>query len=315
MPKTNKIKSTSIQRTKPYSGRGRRRKSYVMADPDMESISEIENVQPLQNIQNNELNKDDITSNPSLTEMNALLHTILKNQCTKDDFKDFSINVNHRLGCIEERLEGNDDKMMNMVKRMVDCEESTASIKYQMEFDRQRQLKENITVHGIPSTNNENLNELISKLLSKIDCEASASKIATSYRIRGNNINIIVVKLADFETKQLILSTKQKHKLSLGDVMSNSKEPKTPLYINNHTTPFFGKLLAEGRKMIKTGKIHSCWLNNFGCQLKFTENGKNFNYKSLADLNKLIDGEGSKTSKRRASLDEREGSSNPKAKK
>lgn len=312
MPKTNKSKPTNIQRTKPYSGRGRRRKSYVMADPEMDSISELENVQPLQNF---ESNKDDITSNPSLTEMNALLHTILKNQCTKDDFKEFSINVNHRLGCIEERLESNDDKMVNMAKRMVDCEESNANIKYQMELDRQRQLKENITVHGIPATNNENLTELILKLLSKIGCEASASKIATSYRIKGNNISIIVVKLADFETKQLILSTKQTKKLSLGDVMSNPKEPKTPLYINNHTTPFFGKLLAEGRKAMKNGKIHSCWLNNFGCQLKFTENGKYFNYKSIADLINLIDGEGSKTSKRRASIDEGEGSSNPKAKK
>lgn len=92
--------------------------------------------------------------------------------------------------------------------------------------------------------------------------------------------------------------TNRKKKATLGDVIIGAPQSKSPVFINNHTTPFFGKLLAEGRKAIKEGKINSCWLNTFGCQLKFSEDGKSYGYRSIEELNEIIADGRSKAAKR-----------------
>lgn len=61
-----------------------------------------------------------------------------------------------------------------------ECEKLNANLQYQMELDKKRQLRDNISLHGIPSTNGENRTEIILKVLSKIGCETSAANIAKS---------------------------------------------------------------------------------------------------------------------------------------
>lgn len=73
-----------------------------------------------------------------------------------------------------------------------------------------------------------------------------------------------------------------------GDIVSGIPNPESAVYINNHVTPYFGKLLHEGRKAVKNGDIYSCWVNSHGCQLKFEDNAKHHGYRSIDDLNKLI---------------------------
>lgn len=136
-----------------------------------------------------------------------------------------------------------------------------------------------------------------------------------SYCIKGNNNHVIVVKLANFELKQQILVLESKHLLKLGDIVADSNEPSALIYINNHTTPFFGKLLSEGRKAAKAGAIQRCWLNNHGCQLNFNENGKSFLYKTMDELRELIVKEGSKSNKRPMSHDNGNDVDQPNAKK
>lgn len=229
MPKLKTKKTTGNQGFEPFPKKrvGRPRRSYVLAPLSMD-IDLDKNKQPPQ--QTNSSPVDNITSNPPLTEMNELLQKILATQCTKDDFKDFSANVNHRSNNIEERIESNDEKLSVVTKRMDICEQMTTQVQYQLELDKQRQLKDNISLHGIPYTNGEDRAAIILKVLSKIGCDASNASIAMSYRIKGNNNHVIVVKLANFELKQQILVLKSKHILKLGDIVADSNEPSALIY-------------------------------------------------------------------------------------
>lgn len=85
------------------------------------------------------------------------------------------------------------------------------------------------------------------------------------------------------------MDNKTKNTLKVGDIITcSNKIADNAIFINNHVTPYFGKLLHEGRKAIKNGDIHSCWLNSFGCQLKIETGSTQRNYRSIDELNKLI---------------------------
>lgn len=287
MPKGERRQKTSKARTEPYSiSRRRKRKSFVMAQPPTVDIDEDTENQLLAS--DNESAHDNLTSTSSVNEMFKLLREIKQSQCTKDDLSTFATGVNTRLASVEGRIVAQDDNMSLMAKRIDECERATAATQYQMELDKQRQLKNNITLFGIPSGKDENITEIVLNVLAKIDCKTTSTKIVDCYRIKGNSNHIIVAKLRDFELKQKILSNKSKKKVVLRDIMPNSTRPNEPVFINNHTTPFFGKLLAEGRKAAKEGQINSCWLNTFGCQLKFSEEGKSYSYRDTDELHKLI---------------------------
>lgn len=236
-------------------------------------------------------NTGNITSNIALVEMKNMLQKILQNQCTKTDLKSFSENVSACFDGIDERLASQEDNITKITKRLDECENVTVNTAYQLELEKQRALKNNISLFGIPKNNNENLIQIVVTMLqSKIGCAVATQIIKDCYRIKGNGNHIIIAKLSDFDLKQKVLANKSNVKVTLGNIIScSSSQANTPIFINNHTTPFFGKLLSEGRKAAKDGKVHSCWLNSFGCQLKFSKEGKHFEYRNSAELQKLIE--------------------------
>lgn len=150
-------------------------------------------------------------------------------------------------------------------------------------------------------------------IFDKIGCAVTEQQVVDCYRLNGKGNNIIVVKLSDYELKQNILKVKATKPVTLGDVITcDSEVASSIIYINNHVTPFFGKLLKEGRIAVKKGEIHSCWINSFGCQLKLTEDGKQHCYRSVDELSSLISNKPSASKKR--TLDDRSPSTNAKKK-
>lgn len=92
-----------------------------------------------------------------------------------------------------------------------------------------------------------------------------------------------------YDTKQNILAKKTTKSIVVKDINSNiSSNADSIIYINNHVTPFFGKLLAEGRKATKAKQIHSCWMSSIGAQLKFSEDGKHHLYTTAEQISELI---------------------------
>lgn len=250
--------------------------------------------------------KMSLESGSSNEDLRALLLSIKESQCTKDDMKLLTKSVNKKLNEMDVKLTAHDTKIETMNKRLDTFESEAASARYQSECDKQRTLKNNISIFGIERKEKEDLLQIVLNICEKIGCKIEKSQVVNHYRI--NNTNIIIVQLCDFELKQQILGAKAKEAMRASDISggasgaSNAESPA--VYINNHVTPFFGKLLREGRQAVKKGDIHSCFVNSHGCQLKFEENGKPHNYKSVDELNKLIEAK-AKINPLKRSLDDR----------
>lgn len=242
-------------------------------------------------------------------ELLAMLTSIQQTQCTKDDMKTFTESVNSKLIGIEEKVSSQDVKIEAMNNRLAKCENQAASAQFQLELEKQRSLKNNVSIFGVGRNDGENLPQIVSSIFDKIGCAVTDGQVVNCYRLNGNGNNIIVVKLSDYEVKQNILKVKAQKPVKLGDVITcEANEAGSVIYINNHVTPFFGKLLKEGRIAVKKGEIHSCWINSFGCQLKLTENGKQHCYRSVDELSSLISKKPSASNKR--ALEDRSPSTN-----
>lgn len=160
-------------------------------------------------------------------------------------------------------------------------------------------MKNNLSIFGVIRNDDENLLEIVLSIFKKIGCTVAAKQVAGCYRIKGNNNNIIIVKMNDYDLKQKILKQKTTKEIKAGEVSNfNSDAAMSTIYINNHVTPFFGKLLQESRRAAKDGRIHSCWLNSFGCQLKFEENGTHHNYRTVDQLKNMIETKKQKSNER-----------------
>lgn len=144
---------------------------------------------------------------------------------------------------------------------------------------------------GITATNNENLTVVALKIFSRIGCELTRTDLFGCYRIKksGTFTNIFIVKFNDFAVKQRILKAKVNKDVRLLDVLGNSSSDGNPLiFINNHVTPYFGRLLAEGRRAMKNNTIHSVWLNKNGCQFRVEANGIERSYQSIHEFNDIV---------------------------
>lgn len=240
-------------------------------------------------------------------DLRSLILSIKKTQCTKYDMQLFTESVNSKLVEIESKVTSQDAKIESMNHRLDKCENQAASAQHQMELEKQRSLKNNVSIFGVGRTDGENLMQIVLKVFNKMGCDVADNQVINCYRINGNNNNIIIAKLSDYELKQKILKEKIKNPVKLSDVIGCSNAADTIIYINNHVTPFFGKLLHEGRKAVKSGDIHSCWLNSFGCQMKYEEDGKQHAYRTIDDLKILISKKTTvnKASKKRSTPDDR----------
>lgn len=155
---------------------------------------------------------------------------------------------------------------------------------YDKELSKQQQLKNNISIVGIPKREDEDVMETILEFFNSLDVHITRNDISAAYRTTGRTSTCpIIVKFVDFKSKLTALeakATKPKETHNNGD----NDQQIQPIYINNHVTPFFARLLAAGRFAVKDKLIHSCWIATEGCMIKVKEGDSSKNIKSLAEL-------------------------------
>lgn len=222
-------------------------------------------------------------------DIRTLLLSLKRSQCTKNDMKLLTDSVNSKLVQIDAKISKHDGSIAKIDERLWKCEKIAASAQHNIELEKQRSIKNNVSIFGIPSIEGENLQKIVLSLFEKTGCEVAENQVVNRFRIKTKGKGIIIVKLCDYDVKLNILKKKADKTVTVGEIIScDSKTSSEIIYINNHVTPHFGKLLQEGRKARKNGDIHSCWLNAYGCQLKFDEDGKIHMYQTIDEMNKLI---------------------------
>lgn len=220
-------------------------------------------------------------------ELKELLLSIKREQVTKIDLNNFASKISQKLDGMDDRINTQADSIDDMNVRLTACESLVESATYSIEMDKQRQLKNNLSIAGLPQSK-ENLKEVVLRLFTKMDVQIADGDIIDAYRVKAGNT--VIVKLSNFTTKQNLLSVKSKSQLSACDIMTTMPLDKSVIYINNHTTPYFGKILQEGRKMVKEKQIFSCWLNANGCQVKILSDSTPTTVQNIGQMHAMLEG-------------------------
>lgn len=142
------------------------------------------------------------------------------------------------------------------------------------ELEQQNQLDNNLSILGLSRLKNEDLTEIFLKLCKQLKVNVSHRDIVRIYQTNGVN-EPVIVKFRNYETKVMV-----KNSAHLRDVWTNdlfklrSNERPTKIFINLHTTRFYGKLISIAREARKNGKIYSYYLCKRGLIVKRNENSK-----------------------------------------
>lgn len=237
--------------------------------------------------------------NPTNKDIMQFLEAMKKQQCTKGDLAKLETAMSSKIEEVKTHAVKNSGKIQQLTNRMDRFETVASKASYNNELQKQRELKNNICIMGIPSFDNESPQNTATTVFKAIECELSSADIVSAYRTRGK-ASLIVVKLVNYDDKIKILNAKTKKAVRVSDIaVCDPSVANNFVYINNHVTPYFGKLLKEGRSAIKNNQIHSCWLTSSGCMLKVNEGGDSLNFSTIEQLQKIINDQpsGSKTPK------------------
>lgn len=212
-------------------------------------------------------------------------------QCTKKDLHDYSQTIATKINDLDVRVTSNSSSINSISSRMKTIESSLERSNHETELAKQNILSNNLSIMGIPMIENEDLPSIALRLFAWVGCSLTKDDIYGCYRIKKGITftDIFIVKFKDFTLKHRVMKAKSSKEVKLSDVMQSSTTNQNPcVFINNHVTPFFGKLLAEGRKAVKNKKILAVWLNKNGCHVRLDSNGAERIYRSVTELNELI---------------------------
>lgn len=241
----------------------------------------------------------DVDKSPTNRELLQYLKQMDKRQCTKSDLKAINDTLTKNIGKVETKANVNELAIDELKQRLTHIEAQQASAHYDNELSKQKQLRNNISIMGLPHIRDEITAEVASDVFAHLNCKIVSKNIEYAYRTKASKENpgIIIVRLKNYEHKMEILDAKAKKTVKVRDVATcEGPIGNQYIYVNNHVTPFFGKLLFDGRQAIKNGNAFSCWFTSAGCNIKFNEDGKSYIYKSTAEMNALIDKYGTKSS-------------------
>lgn len=238
-------------------------------------------------------------------EIMSLLREIKDSHCTKGDMIDLKLSLDTKFAAVDTELKAHKDKHNDLENRLLSLESKMSSSNYERELSKQQQLKNNVNIFGFPKTDGEDLKETALTIFKAFGCNFSKSDFDSVYRTNGRTpkFSSIVVKFKDFEKKQNVLNSKKQ--IRLKDVAECSESQQNiGIYINNHTTPYFGRIMAAGRKAAKEKIIHSCWIGSNSCFIQLKENGKPIAIRNVDTLDEIVKKELATGTKKRARSDD-----------
>lgn len=246
----------------------------------------------------NEMDEDELLcpDNPSTKDIMDLLFTIKKDtshanktlESTNNKLSEYISSSNKKFENVTSELNKNSSQIKQLNDKIKSCETLANSVNYAFELQKQKALKNNISIYGLPCSDNENLMEIVCKVFGQLNIEVMSTDIQTCYRVKGK-FKIVVVKCVDFGVKDKIMKAKLDKVIKVADIFPDtSAENNTNIFINNHTTPYFGRLLFHGRKAVKDNIIHSCWITSNGFYVKKTNESKPKEIKFMNELLSMV---------------------------
>lgn len=247
------------------------------------------------------------TDDPKHNQLLSILTNIQEqNNGTNMQIVSLKNEMKNKFAAIDAELGVNKQSFKNIENKLKVMEKKVDTATYDKELTKQQQIKNNISIFGFPKADDENVVNIAICVLKAFGCNFDQNDFNGVYRTVGKSaqFSTIVVKFKEFAKKMSALEVKAKKPVTLGDITNcDDIQRNKPIFINNHVTPYFARLLAVGRQGVKSKSIHSCWIGSTGCLVKKTEDGKSINVQSMAEMARLTDDKNLTTSHKRSKPD------------
>lgn len=169
------------------------------------------------------------------------------------------------------------------------------------ELQQQNHLDNNLSILGLPRLHDENLKKMFMKLCKAYNVKISRDDIVDIHRKNGVNESVIV-KFRNYETKVMVKNCAHARDVWSADVFKlPAGEKSTKIFVNLHTTRFYGKMVSIAREARKSNSLHSYYLCKRGLVVKRTELSKERIVLSAVELMDYIHGNKSTHSTKRHS--------------
>lgn len=147
--------------------------------------------------------------NPSNSDILEYLKAMKSDLCTKKDLKSLKASVTSDIKSIENKVQGTITNLDSLQNRILELESGERLAAFKHELQKQRTLRNNLSIMGIPAQNGEVLNRIVMDVFGKLNCDLSINDIEGTYRTKGKN-PMIIVKLSNYEAKSTVLKAKAK---------------------------------------------------------------------------------------------------------
>lgn len=159
------------------------------------------------------------------------------------------------------------------------------------ELEKQNQLDNNLSIVGLPRLNNDDVLEMFLKFCKKIKAKVSHNDIVDIYRNGGVN-EPVIVKFRNYDTKVMVKNCAHIRQIWTKDLVKLAPgEAPTKIFVNLHTTRYYGKMLSIAREGRKSKSLFSYYLCKRGLAVRRTENSKERVVLSTSELVEYIYGD------------------------
>lgn len=208
----------------------------------------------VEEIVRNSLHKQTEIFNEQINEMKKLL------DFTSAKYEDI-IQENKSIRDKLTKLEENEAKLIkNCDKLNSEIMEMKLQIEEREQYDRNR----NIIIEGIPETKEENVYNIFNNLAVLIDEPITLNEdIQAAHRIptkHSDRPKPIVVQFTNRQKRDAVVKKAKKKLLKTTDFVS--RVPVCSVYINDHLTPYYKKLLYEAKKLKTEKDFKYVWVSN-----------------------------------------------------
>lgn len=215
---------------------------------------------------------------PSLGDLFVLMKNIQSDTSATRTSLQQQIDYTHkRFDENEAAISSHSAEIKTINTKLDSCLSAVDMMSHREELFKQNQLANNLCVSGIPRLQDDSekaLRKVFSTFCSKLSINLQQQDIDTIYRV-NNSDDLIVVKFISFAAKLKVFRNRKKCKVMSNEVIKiNNGTLPVQLFINHHTTPFYGNLLKIGRMAQANNKLYSCRMSKHGLFAKRTEHAK-----------------------------------------
>lgn len=165
---------------------------------------------------------------------------------------------------------------------------SSASTIRKTEMHKQNELRNNLSIVGLPHVRNENLRSMFLKVCKLLGSPITNDAIRHVWRDTARQV--INIELRDHDVKAHICKFSHARYLWTDDLIRlPAGMVRSRIYINDQMTHFYKQMWEIGRQARKSRLIYTSWISDRGFMVKRTPASKKRYFLSAAELNRFID--------------------------